>query len=162
MVKNNYDAIVALSFGKGSANSYLAEVVYNIQKDHKCWLILQKEIAKKFYDLLKAKDTQDDLLRRIRIVHKHRQEGKYLSTQEVLEQARKAINGNKIILVAQPLHFQRAWYIAKKLGFKVSEGKTTCVYDKNDPQIWTRNCLLFGIWNLFAWGKCLISKRSRA
>ena len=141
-----YDALVSLSFGKGTTNNYLANIIrelyLNCSVDK---VIVQKEIA----DELPA--DRFDIL----VIREHRQEGKYLDTIEVLGQVKELLISSftlkkpKILLVAHPLHFYRAWKIAEKMGFKVIEGRVPEMrFDRKDPQIWCRNWFFFRIWDL--------------
>ena len=144
-----YNAIITLSFGKSpKVNKYLADITREIIKDHpEAKVILQKEV----YEQMDFGVDEN--------FHPITEE-KYMDTIEVLKRAKKHLgNKNKIILVAHPLHFYRAWYIAENMGFKVSEGRVPkCVYDKNDPQIHCRNVIFFGIWNILGWIKLLLWK----
>ncbi|MDD5013923.1 MAG: hypothetical protein PHW73_02330 [Atribacterota bacterium] len=138
-----YDAIVGLSFGRGSANKYLADIIKEIKKDHDIPVIVQTEIG----DYYIGADN---------VIKEHRQKGKYLDTFEVLAQAGIILGQQNptIILVAHPAHFYRALFIAKRLGLKIVEGRVfKAIYDKNDSQVWTRNWFLFKIWNFIAWFK---------
>lgn len=142
-----YNAIVALSFGEGKANKYISRTVRELQKDYDCVLMLQKEIAKFFPEAI--------------VISKHRCPGKYLDTVEVISQVRDHFFGEaSILLVAHPDHLPRCVKTAEMAGLEVRGIPAVRVYDREDPQLWTRNRLLFSLWNALAYLNLWRKKRS--
>lgn len=82
-MKNQFDAIVGLSFGKGSVNRCLAEVIREIRWDYPdIKVVVQGDIASN------ANMAFDH------IIYEHRQKGKYLDSVEVLKQAKLFLEEN--------------------------------------------------------------------
>ena len=147
---NEIKFIVGLSFGKGKVNEYLADVVLELHKQcPESWIILQKEIAENYdFDIYE-------------IICRHRQEGKYLDTWEVLSQVKEIVGDKKVCLVAHPDHLPRARLIAKILGLNIVEGRVPyreIPYDSKDPQIHCRNRFFFLIWEFFSYLFLLFKK----
>lgn len=140
--EDKINAIVALSFGEGIVNKYLADVVKEILTIYpEPAIVCQKEVAANLDIPCMVIENKG-----------------YIDTIEVLKRARKTIKGDNIVLVTHPSHFQRSWHIATKLGFKVSEGRTQYVWDRNDPQIHCRNWLFYSLWEIPAYIKAKLIK----
>jgi len=146
------DTIIALSFGinpdnkPGISNNELAEWVDILQQYYHRPLILQWEIAEaeRLSESLPAK-----------VIRKHRTEGRYLDTYEVLSQAKEFCdekNWNKIILVTHQDQLRRAIRTAGKLGFTVKIPPQTwdIDYNPNSIQPWTRNKWRFKLREILA------------
>jgi len=145
------DAIIGLSFGTGKTNQYLAKVVEKIAKELPKIprIIVQKEIAENLDEKLKKRSI---------VISEHRQKGKYLDTIEVLKQARMFCETeDRVIIVAQKYHWDRACKIAKILRLeplKKEEMKwyndLDVPFDWNSKQWWTKCLLFYLIWELIA------------
>ena len=86
----------------------------------------------------------------IAVIEKHRTEGKYLDTYEVLAQAVEAMKENKLakaILVAHPGQTWRATKVLEKMGIEViiPVGLETICFDLYSTQWWTRGPLRWWI-----------------
>ena len=136
--------IVGVSYGllknnqPGESNETLARITRNLYERYQLPLALQWEIAKCLPDLLKAK-----------VVYKHRTEGEYLDTFEVLDQIMEfCIKTFKkptvvAIIVAHPVHLPRVILVAEKLGFiPLVPPIANVPYDKQSIQRHTRNRFL--------------------
>ena len=158
--KPKYYAVIGLSFGTGKSNDYLAEAAYKIYKNCSVEkVILQKEIAEKFYHILNYENCKYGSLEKVEIIHKHRVKGKYLDTIEVLEQAKEICGENKeVILVAHQDHMPRCIKTARMMGFDPTEAIGFIPYDSSSEnrQWWTRNKRFFLIWEFLAWMKLYI------
>ncbi len=97
-------------------------------------------------------------------VTKHRKEGKYLDTREVMDQIHdyaKAKGITNIAIVAHPLHLSRVALVARKLGFNAYAIYSPNIsLDPHSKQWWTRTPLLFRmrerlVMAYYAW-KCWI------
>jgi hypothetical protein len=138
-------AIFALSFGQGAngtpgkSNKALAEVVKKLHEESSLPMLLQWEIADCVSGLIKE---GRDL-----VVRKHRAEGKYLDTREVIAQAwefAKKRGIKKVIVVAHPDHAPRCAAVAAKIGFDVEIANTLEIpYDPESTQDWTRSAVVF-------------------
>lgn len=132
------DCIIALSFamrkiggGSSPCNEKIATMAAKIVEVP---AILQWEIA----DILK--ETRDfDVFR----IEKHRIEGKYLDSEEVLSQAKIICNNNGLkcpLVIANKMHLPRVSWQAEKIFGK---GNFFCLsvdagYDPKSTQWWTR------------------------
>lgn len=138
-------AILALSFGQGAdgtsgkSNEALAKVVKKLHEESDLPMFLQWEIADCITGLI---DKGRDL-----VVRKHRAEGKYLDTYEVIAQAwefAKKRGIRRAVIVAHPDHAFRCAAVAVKIGFDVEIANTAKVpYDPDSAQEWTRNRKFF-------------------
>lgn len=145
MEEKDAQAIMALSFGQGRngapglSNEALAQVVAALDGKYNLPIVAQWEIADCIPDRL---NDPEDL-----IVRKHRQEGQYLDTYEVLMQAKEHCDKyglKKVIVVAHPDHMPRCAAVAIKLGFEVAIAATAGVpYDQESTQEWTRSAEVF-------------------
>ncbi len=137
-------AIIGLSFGTGFVNNFLVSMVLETADYFPdAYLVLQKELV--LDDIIKERADV--------VIRGHRVEGKYLDTIEVLEQAKIFLfpKRKKVILIAHPDHLPRATRIASKLGYDVIRMKIPPIpYDALSRQIWTKNRVLFKIWDLIA------------
>jgi len=126
--------VIALSFGTGYPNKEIARAA----KKEGGIIIAQKEVAK--------------YIDKCSVISEHRDKGKYLDTVEVLSQASKWINSKEeIVLVAHADHLKRVWDTANYLGINISRGvKGSFSYNPKSKQWWTRNELVFKIWNIIA------------
>lgn len=84
------------------------------------------------------------------IIKRHRIEGKYLDTYEVLAQAVEAMKENgwkKAIIVGHPAHIPRIKAVLEKMGMEViiPSGLETIPYDPLSIQWWTRGPLRWWI-----------------
>lgn len=130
-------AIIAQSFGfrksgPGLSNRALAKIIDDLYQSYRLPLVLQWEIADYLPNLPKAG-----------VIYKHRIEGKYLDTYEVLSQSMEICNRKgwrRVIIVAHPDHYWRVVSVAKKLGFEVVSIDTSSVpYDMESMQFSTKN-----------------------
>jgi len=145
MEEKKAQIIIALSFGQGAngkpglSNEALAEVVVELDDKYGLPIVAQWEIADCIPERMK---NEKDL-----VVRKHRQEGQYLDTYEVLAQAKEHCDKfgfKKAIVVAHPDHAPRCTAVAVKLGFDVTIANTANVpYDPESTQEWTRSKEVF-------------------
>ena len=131
------DVILGQSFGlrsdgPGLSNYALAFVVARLAKRYSLPAVLQWEIA--------------DCLPNVHIagvIRRHRSEGKYLDTYEVLAQSAelcRARGWKRAIVVAHPDHMWRCVQTAKKLGLMALVPPMPEVpYDPASSQSWTRS-----------------------
>lgn len=134
------DVIIAASFGYrnhglGTSNIALARVANQLHQALHIPVIAQHEIA---YCLKKP-----PLLN----IREHRMSGKYLDTQEVMEQSYPVCVSHAFtspIIVAHPDHQWRVMATAKGLGLSPLAADVASVpYDNASAQLWTRNKVLF-------------------
>ncbi|MCH7883296.1 hypothetical protein IIA95_02695 [Patescibacteria group bacterium] len=133
------DVIIALSFGAShedpnKSNVALARNVTVLRTVCNLPIIVQWEIG----NYLSSSFHTDFLS-----IYKHREEGKYLDTYEVLAQAFEACRDHdleKVIVVAHPDHVWRAIMTARKMGFDVVVPPISDIpYDQESTQPWTRS-----------------------
>ncbi len=103
-------------------------------------MILQFEVA----------DTLPEKLKDLRVIRKHREEGRYLDSKEVAEQTVEIMekyDWNTIILYAHTWHMWRKIRIFRKVGIKViiPPDLKLIPFDKKSEQWWTRNWLLWTV-----------------
>lgn len=133
--------IIALSFGQGKNNSpgksneSLAEIASYLAAKYKLPIVAQWEIAGCIPGF--SNDGCNFA------VLKHRKDGQYLDTYEVLAQAKDYCfkSGKaKAIIVAHPDHAPRCLAVAQKLGFEAVAADTRNVpYDPDSAQEWTKS-----------------------
>lgn len=142
--KGAWDAVVVLAFGTGISNAFLAVKAAKFSAAHDCPIICQREV----FCYLDA-DHGSPMP-----VVLSGNEGAYLDTYQALVET-KAIceqrRWSKILLIAHPDHQSRALKVAHKLGLDVEVAEIEKVpYDPSSSQWWTRNRLLFRLWDLGA------------
>ena len=142
--KGAWDAVVVLAFGTGISNAFLARKAAKYSATLHCPMICQKEVL----GYLNADD------RSTKALALRGTEGIYLDTYRALVEM-KAIceqrGWSKILLVVHPDHQSRATKVAHKLGLDVEVADIEKVpYDRSSSQWWTRNRLLFKVWDLGA------------
>lgn len=135
-------AIIAQSFGlrargePGLSNRILGLAVKAIYRDHQLPVILQWEVAQ-YASGVPA----------IGIIRKHRIEGEYLDTYEVLAQTAEICKKNgwgRVIVIAHPHHMWRVAQTAEKFGLEPLIPQLPPVpYDSESIQLWTRSPFLF-------------------
>jgi hypothetical protein len=144
------DAIVGLDFGTGKTNVFLGIIVLHLGGFYpKAKIVVQENIAKWLDNCYSTSFHPYAIIKG---------EGKkYVDTIEALKIARKILKEkNRILLVAHIDHYKRAVEIAKFWGFKVFEDETynrtffDFSYDKNSKQWWTRNRIVYLIWDFVA------------
>lgn len=133
----------------GLSNRALAKVVASLYHGFGLPLVLQWEVADCIPELPK-----------VGVIRKHRREGEYLDTYEVLAQSAeicKAHGWQRAILVSHPDHCWRVKKTAERLGFKVTVPDTSLVpYDPESCQPWTRTRAKFLLRELPARLFCLL------
>jgi hypothetical protein len=149
------NCIVALSFGgrqeadgkitPGPINEALGRQALDLANKYDLPILAQKEVA----DVIQEIAGDDDSKSRVCLcVSKHRNEGEYLDSYEVLQQmARYALfkGMQSPIVIAQAYHAPRVARQAKYVCFKnviVPEGLTRD-WDKQSCQPWTRGPLFW-------------------
>ncbi|MDH4330539.1 MAG: hypothetical protein OEV93_03230 [Candidatus Moranbacteria bacterium] len=135
------DAVIGQAFGvvgcqPGRSNEDLAEIARELHNDLGLSLILQWEIAD---CLLYVSD--------IFVIKRHRIQGAYLDTYEMIDQVRAICDQKgwkKVVVIAHPHHQWRCVMVAKKLGLETLIVDTSRVhYEKNSSQPWTRSSWRF-------------------
>ena len=139
------DVIIAQSFGfrfdgtklsPGLSNEEIARRVWGAALEYKLPMILQWEVADALPTRLKESVLE--------VVRKHRTEGEYLDTEEVLFQTKKIMDENnwkKAVIYAHPLHIWRVKKQAEKVGIEViiPQWLDSIPFDPKSEQWWTRN-----------------------
>jgi len=134
--------IVAQSFGcrenePGISNETMARLAWKIRQKLHLSMILQWEIAEALPE--KSRDLW--------IIERHREEGKYLDTYEVLDQAKEIIKEQgwrTAVLIAHPWQIWRAMAVFKKMGIKIIIPNLDSIpFNPESTQWWTRNMFLW-------------------
>jgi hypothetical protein len=137
-------------FGTGKTNDFLGRVIlYSKSLYPDARIVVQENIAEWFKDNFPPLFVSYDIIKR--------EDRKYIDTIKALKMTRKILKEkNRILLVAHIDHYKRAVEIAKFWGFKVIEDKKLYPslldvgYDKDSKQWWTRNRLVYLIWDFVA------------
>ncbi|MBI5913490.1 hypothetical protein HY839_03575 [Candidatus Azambacteria bacterium] len=132
--------ILAQSFGlrgdkPGISNEALTKVVADLWRCYHLPLVLQWEIADCLPGVHKAG-----------VIRRHRTEGEYLDTHEVLAQSREICKKGwtKAIVVAHPDHMWRVVRVAENVGFHAIPADVQDIpYDPQSSQSWTRSKMCF-------------------
>lgn len=142
------DIIIGQSFGirsesdPGLSNRALAKVIYKIHHNTGLPMILQWELGL----LLRERKLKNKLF----LIQKHRIQGKYLDTGEVLAQTIELAKRElelarpRVVIVAHPQHLPRVKMQAEKLGLTVVVPEIGKIpFDPESAQWWTRELFLW-------------------
>jgi hypothetical protein len=143
------DFILALSFGfhkdsAGNSNVKLAHIADQLSAKYHIPVIAQHEIAGCL--------AQPALF----TVREHRKKGEYLDTFEVISQSIPVCTKHAFtnpIIVAHPAHQWRVMKVVEKFGFEpIAANVSSVPYDRESEQLWTKNKVLFRIYDTIARG----------
>jgi hypothetical protein len=141
--KGAWDAVVVLAFGTGISNAFLAVKAAKFSAAHDCPIICQREV----FCYLDADHGSPMPVVLSGMKGPTLTPTRRWSKQKQYEQRR----WSKILLIAHPDHQSRALKVAHKLGLDVEVAEIEKVpYDPSSSQWWTRNRLLFRLWDLGA------------